>query len=56
MLFKNDFLKQVLVNRSMMNVSDKVNEKLDVEKASKTYALQFMHRMLKEEEIRIKLT
>ena len=53
---KNDFLKQVLVNRSLVELSKMVNEKLDNEGASKEYTKMFMHKQLKKEEIRIKLT
>lgn len=53
--FKNDFFKQVLVNRSLVNISGKVNAKLDNDGASKDYTKMFMHKELKREEIRIKL-
>lgn len=53
--FKNDFFKQVLVNRSLVNISGKVNSKLDNDGASKEYTKMFMHKELKREEIRIKL-
>ena len=53
--FKNDFLKQVYVNRSLVVISGKVNEQLDNEGASKSFAKAFMHKELKREEIKIKL-
>lgn len=49
--FKNDFLKQVYVNRSLVVISGKVNEQLDNEGASKSFAKAFMHKELKREEI-----
>ena len=54
---KNDFLKQVFVNRSLVDISKLVNEKLDNkdEGASKKQSELFMHKLLKREEIRIKL-
>jgi len=54
---KNDFLKQVFVNRSLVRLSGHVNAKLDDkdEGASKKYAEMDMHQALKREEIRIKL-
>ena len=54
---KNDFLKQVFVNRSLVRISGLVNAKLDDEEegASRKYAQMFMHQELKREEIRIKL-
>ena len=53
--FKNDFLKQVFVNSSLVNISGKVNEQLDNEGASMPFAKQFMHKELKRQEIKIKL-
>ena len=46
----------MLVNRSLVELSTMVNEKLDNEGASKDYTKMFMHKQLKKEEIRIKLT
>ena len=53
--FKNDFLKQVYVNESLVSLAKKVNHVLDEEGASKSFAKNFMHAELKKEEIRIKL-
>lgn len=53
--FKNDFLKQVYVNESLVKISNKVNEQLDVVGKSKKQTVKFMHRELKREEIKIKL-
>ena len=53
--FKNDFLKQVFVNRSLVEISGLVNGQLDDEGASKSFAKAYMHKELKREEIRIKL-
>lgn len=52
---KNDFLKQVFVNRSLIRISEKVNDKLDIEGSSVEFAKLFMHKELKREEIRVKL-
>ena len=52
---KNDFLKQVFVNRSLIRISEKVNDKLDKDGSSVEFAKLFMHKELKREEIRVKL-
>lgn len=54
---KNDFLKQMFVNRSLVGVWQRVNAKLEDKEAgaSKQYAEKFLAKQLKREEIRIKL-
>ena len=52
--FKNDFLKQVYVNRSLKTISGDIQAKFR-KKESKSYLKDYMHKQLKREEIKIKL-
>ena len=54
--FKNDLLKQNLVNESLIKLSAFVNHKLDVEKCSKTLTKKLMHEELAKHALRIKMT
>lgn len=54
--FKNDLLRQNLVNESLIKLSAFVNNKLDNEKCSKKLTVQLMHEELAKHALRIKMT
>jgi hypothetical protein len=54
--FKNDLVRQNLVNESLKKVSAFVNNKLDNEKCSKKLTVELMHEELAKHALRIKMT
>lgn len=54
--FKNDLLRQNLVNESLIKLSAFVNNKLDNEKCSKKLTVALMHEELAKHALRIKIT
>lgn len=54
--FKNDLLRQNLVNQSLVKLSAFVNNKLDNEKCSKRLTVELMHKELYKSALRIKMT
>ena len=54
--FKNDLVRQNLVNESLKKLSAFVNNKLDNEKCSKKLTVALMHDELAKHALRIKMT